>query len=119
MAGRGAGAARGSWARVRRRAACQLPSLPLHHVWCAIACCCRHAATQVPFAVVFTKCDARKKGGPTPAANAAAFKRSLAEQYEDLPAFFETSAAQGLGRSEVLGYLASLRQLEAAEGELL
>uniref|UniRef100_A0A383WAZ8 EngB-type G domain-containing protein n=1 Tax=Tetradesmus obliquus TaxID=3088 RepID=A0A383WAZ8_TETOB len=74
------------------------------------------AEAQVPFAIAFTKCDARKKSGPTPAANIKAFKAELLKDYEQLPACFETSAQLGQGRVEVLGYLASLRQLEAAEG---
>jgi hypothetical protein len=38
------------------------------------------------------------------------------QDYEQLPSCFETSAQLGQGRVEVLQYLASLRQLEAAEG---
>jgi hypothetical protein len=41
---------------------------------CSLPCLLR---LQVPFAVVFTKCDARKKGGPTPGANIKAFKTEL------------------------------------------
>lgn len=65
---------------------------------------------------MFTKCDARKKGGPTPAAHMKAFKAELLKEYEQLPACFETSAQQGTGRSEVLQHLASLRQLDQTQG---
>ncbi|KAF8071226.1 SAD2 [Scenedesmus sp. PABB004] len=58
------------------------------------------AEAQVPFAVVFTKTDARKKGGPAPGANMRAFQAALLESYETLPDCFATSAAQGTGRSE-------------------
>lgn len=75
-----------------------------------------HFHSQVPFAVAFTKCDARKRGGPTPAANAAAFKTELLRDYETLPACFETSSAKGQGRVELLSYLASLRALDATQG---
>lgn len=74
---------------------------------------------QVPFCVVFTKCDARKKGGPTPSANIKAWKAEWLQQYEELPACFETSSELGQGRAEVLNYLASLRVLEKEEGEEL
>jgi hypothetical protein len=39
--------------------------------------CCGVCVLQVPFGIVFTKCDARKKGEPTPAANMKAFKTEL------------------------------------------
>jgi hypothetical protein len=39
---------------------------------------------QVPFCIVFTKCDARKKGGPTPAANMKAWKQEWLAQYEEV-----------------------------------
>lgn len=71
---------------------------------------------QVPFCIVFTKCDARKKGGPTPAANIKAWQQEWLQQYEEVPACFETSAELGQGRSEVLNYLASLRVLEQEQG---
>ena len=81
--------------------------------------CARFLLHQVPFCIVFTKCDARKKGGPTPAANMKAWKTTWLQQYEELPACFETSAQLGQGRSEVLNYLASLRVLEEEQGEEL
>ncbi len=72
---------------------------------------------QVPFAIAFTKVDAAKRGGePAPAANMAAFKRDLlAQGWEAVPACFATSAKDGRGRSEVLAYLASLRELHEEE----
>lgn len=71
----------------------------------------------MPFCIVFTKCDPRKKAGPTPAANMKAWKTEWLQQYEELPACFETSAELGMGRSDVLNYLASLRVLEEEQGE--
>jgi GTP-binding protein len=71
------------------------------------------AASEVPFAVVFTKADARKKGGPPPAQNVAAFQAALAEEWASLPACFLTSARDGTGKTELLAYLASLRRLDA------
>ncbi len=66
---------------------------------------------QVPFAIVFTKADVKKKAGPSAAANMAAFKRLLLEEWEALPVCFETSSATGAGRTQLLQYLASLRVL--------
>jgi hypothetical protein len=74
---------------------------------------------QVPFCIVFTKCDARKKGGPTTAANIKAWKIEWLQQYQEVPACFETSAELGQGRNEVLNYLASLRVLDEEQGEEL
>lgn len=71
---------------------------------------------QVPFGIVFTKCDSRKRDGPKPAANMKAFKAELLQEYEALPDCFETSSTEGYGRVDVLNYLASLRQLEKVEG---
>lgn len=61
-------------------------SLPcLKH--CKSACACLTAPPcQVPFCIVFTKCDARKKGGPTPAANIKAWKQEWLAQYEEVRA---------------------------------
>eukprot|EP00775_Hariotina_reticulata_P014735 gene14735-14903_t len=73
-------------------------------------------AAEVPFCIVFTKCDARKKSGPTPGTNIKAFKTDLLKVYEELPACFETSAAVGQGRAEVLDYLARLRKLDTEQG---
>lgn len=99
-----------------------------------VCCCCHTAAPrshcpstlshtapahyhrQVPFAIIFTKSDVKKKTGPSASANMAAFKRSLLEGWEALPACFETSSRTGGGKTEVLQYLASLRILEEREG---
>jgi hypothetical protein len=66
--------------------------------------------------VVFTKCDARKKAGPTPAANIKAWQAEFLRVYEVLPPCFETSSALGQGRGAVLSHLASLRVLDEREG---
>lgn len=71
---------------------------------------------QVPFCVVFTKADVRKKGGAGGAANAGAFKRLLLRDWEALPACFMTSSRTGDGVGEVLSYLASLRAFRDKEG---
>ncbi|KAI8477370.1 MAG: P-loop containing nucleoside triphosphate hydrolase protein [Monoraphidium minutum] len=75
------------------------------------------ASAGVPFSLVFTKADKRKKGGPGCAANVAAFKRALLEGrgLPLLPPSVVTSAAEGAGKGELLAFLASLRGMwEAA-----
>jgi GTP-binding protein len=75
------------------------------------------APAQVPFAIVFTKSDMKKKGGPAASANIAAFKRELLKGWEAVPACFVTSSREGKGKTEVLQYLASLRGLQQQEEE--
>lgn len=69
------------------------------------------AAAQVPFCIVFTKLDVVKKDMPSSAANMRAFKDALAAEWDALPWCFATSSKTGAGKSELLGYLASLRVL--------
>lgn len=78
-----------------------------------LACATWLADCEVPFAIVFTKIDNRKKGGSANANadNIRAFKKALAADWEALPRCFETSSKTGQGRSDLLGYLASLREL--------
>ncbi len=42
----------------------------------------------------------------------------MAEEWEALPRCFETSAKTGSGKSELLGYLASLRELHLRSGKM-
>ncbi|MEW5300619.1 MAG: hypothetical protein WDW36_003535 [Sanguina aurantia] len=74
------------------------------------------AECQVPFAIVFTKMDTRKKDAPTPQQNILALKKSLSADWEALPICFETSSRTGAGKTELLSYLGSLRELHLAEG---
>jgi len=62
--------------------------------------------------------DQRKKDGPSPAQNARAFKRMLSQDWEELPWCFETSGKTGVGKSELLGYIASINEMfKRSEGE--
>lgn len=70
---------------------------------------------EVPFAIVFTKLDVQKKDMPTNVANMRAFKSLLAEEWEELPWCFATSSKTGAGKSELLGYLASLRAMASTK----
>ncbi|EFJ40821.1 hypothetical protein VOLCADRAFT_69046 [Volvox carteri f. nagariensis] len=69
------------------------------------------AECEVPFCIVFTKIDNRKRDMPPNAQNIRAFKQLMAEEWEELPRCFETSSRTGAGRSDLLGYVASLREL--------
>ncbi|GLC37751.1 hypothetical protein PLESTB_001473100 [Pleodorina starrii] len=69
------------------------------------------AECEVPFCIVFTKIDNRKRDMPPNAQNVRAFKQLMAAEWEELPRCFETSSRTGAGRSELLGYVASLREL--------
>lgn len=69
------------------------------------------ATTGVPFSLVFTKADKRKKGGPRCGENVAAFKRALLEAkgFPLVPPSIVTSAATGGGKSELLAFVGALR----------
>ena len=56
----------------------------------------------IPFALVFTKADKLSRGKL--AANIAAYKERLLQQWEELPPLFITSAEARLGRDELLSY---------------
>ena len=72
------------------------------------------AEAEVPFSVVLTKADKRRKGGPPPDENVAAIKRALLAELETLPPMWATSAVTGTGRKELLAYMSQLRQVVAA-----
>lgn len=62
--------------------------------------------SQVPFSIIFTKAD---KLGPVRAKqNAAKWKNSLKEQWEELPPYFITSSEKKTGRDEVLDYIENI-----------
>ena len=69
------------------------------------------AESQVPFSLVFTKIDKRKKGLPKPAQNIAAFKAALLKDWEYLPYSLQTSSQDGTGKLELAAYIASLREM--------
>lgn len=64
------------------------------------------AENGVPFAMVFTKADKLGKGAL--AKNVDAYKRSMLEEWEELPPMFITSAESGLGTQELLEYINSI-----------
>jgi ribosome biogenesis GTP-binding protein YsxC/EngB len=68
---------------------------------------------SVPFSVIFTKVDKRKKLHPgkrvDPTDNVRAFQGALAAGWRELPPSVMTSAATGAGRQDVLNHIAALR----------
>lgn len=72
------------------------------------------AEAGVPFGVVLTKADKRKKGGPPPEENVAAIKAALLTELESLPPMWATSSVTGTGRQELLAYMSRLRQVVEA-----
>ena len=73
----------------------------------------RLPAAQIPFTLVFTKIDKRKKGCPPPEENAAAFESALRATWGELPPALATSSRSGAGKKELLAHVAQLRQLWA------
>jgi GTP-binding protein len=67
----------------------------------------------VPFSIVFTKADKRKKGGSKKQANVTAFKRALLQQcgFKAVPPCILMSASSGDGKQELLAFVAGLRVL--------
>jgi len=59
---------------------------------------------QIPFALVFTKTD--KLGKNKLASNIADYKKQLQETWEELPPIFMSSAETGLGKEEILNFIA-------------
>ena len=60
----------------------------------------------IPFSLVYTKLD--KLSSSAFGKNQAAMKRALLKDWENLPPMFLTSATTGLGRTEILRYIADL-----------
>lgn len=57
----------------------------------------------VPFGIVFTKAD--KLSGAQRERSVALYRRTLAEEWEELPPMFVTSSAKGTGRGELLDFI--------------
>jgi len=61
------------------------------------------AEHEVPFCMIFTKADKQSK--TKLAANLEAYKTKMLESWEHLPTHFVTSAEEGLGKEDVLGFI--------------
>ena len=62
----------------------------------------------IPFAIVFTKADKQSNAKTT--ASVKRFMQTLEEEWEELPPHFVTSAQSGLGRDELLDYIANINR---------
>lgn len=69
---------------------------------------------------VFTKADKRRKGltAAVRDSHVTAFKRALLQDLAYLPPSLLTSAAKGLGRGELLSFIAGLRVAYERSGRL-
>jgi GTP-binding protein len=63
---------------------------------------------QAPFALAFTKADKNKPGATEK--KLTEFLKTLSLHWDELPAYFVTSAVKRTGRDEVLDYIASLNK---------
>lgn len=64
---------------------------------------------EVPFCLVFTKTDKRRKGQLSKTSNMTEFKRELLKSFEYLPPSIATSSEDGTGKAALLHFIASLR----------
>jgi GTP-binding protein len=62
----------------------------------------------IPFVMVFTKAD--KQSTSQTKALITAYLAKLSETWDELPRYFLTSAETGLGRDEVLDFVAEVNQ---------
>lgn len=70
---------------------------------------------RVPFTIVFTKTDKRKKKTPTAEQNIAAFRKEMLAEWENLPPLLSTSCKTNTGKGELLAHIAQLRDEFRAE----
>ena len=59
----------------------------------------------IPFAIIFTKCD--KLSATQTKYSIERWRRTLAEQWEELPEMFASSSSNGRGREEIIAYIES------------
>jgi len=76
-----------------------------------LACANWLAEAEVPYTLVYTKVDKRKKGVPPASENIDAFESRLSEVWDTLPTAIATSSRSGMGKSELLAHIARLRGL--------
>ena len=64
------------------------------------------ALHEIPFAIIFTKCD--KRGPNVLKAQIDADCRILSREWEELPPMLASSSETGAGRDEILSYIESI-----------
>ena len=57
----------------------------------------------VPFGIIFTKADKLSKAQLE--RSVSTYKRTLLQQWEELPPIFTSSSEKGIGREEIVGYI--------------
>ena len=62
----------------------------------------------VPFTIVFTKADKSRKGSF--GKNVSVFLKTLEEQWEELPPYFQVSSAKRIGKEAVLEHIETILQ---------
>jgi GTP-binding protein len=67
----------------------------------------------IPFSIVFTKADKQSKLKTQ--ANVELFTTHLLQTWEELPAYFVTSAEEQTGKDELLNYIDSINSQDVAE----
>ncbi|TNE78883.1 MAG: YihA family ribosome biogenesis GTP-binding protein [Bacteroidetes bacterium] len=66
---------------------------------------------EIPFSIVFTKCD--KLGKNALAQNLKKYQKKLSEVWVELPPMFQTSSETQQGKEDLLSYFAEILQLES------
>ena len=65
--------------------------------------------TEIPFSIIFTKADKISKTKID--SHIAAYKKQLhANNWEEIPPYFVTSATEGTGKDAVLDYIESINE---------
>lgn len=62
----------------------------------------------VPFSIIFTKADKLTRSAL--ASNVSAYKKTLLQEWEELPPVFVTSSETALGRNEILQYINEINE---------
>ena len=62
----------------------------------------------VPFTIVFTKADKSRKGSFSK--SVGVFLKSLEEQWEELPPYFQVSSAKRIGKEALLEHIETILQ---------
>ena len=74
-----------------------------------INCAAWFGESEIPFTIVYTKLDKKKKDCPPSEENIAAFEEKLLEHFEELPRSIKTSSKAGLGKNDLLNFIAEMR----------
>lgn len=74
-----------------------------------INCAAWFGESEIPFTIVYTKLDKKKKDCPPSEENIAAFEEKLLEHFEELPRSIKTSSKAGLGKNDLLNFIAKMR----------